>query len=103
MTSFAPRPAGCCSTALAPRCLAGLGLEALGNWAAAERRFPAKGQGSGAWQVAIVLLVILELFLAGRRLAYNQPTAPAAFDSMRTAPAHLLADQAATPASPSAS
>lgn len=38
------------------------------------------------------LLLLSELFLAGRQLAYNQPTAPAAYDSMRSATAHLLAD-----------
>jgi hypothetical protein len=44
------------------------------------------------WMVAVSILLVVELFVAGRRLAYNQPTAPAAFDSMRTAPAHILAD-----------
>ena len=46
------------------------------------------------WSAALVLVLILELFIAGRRLAYNQPTAPAAYDSLRTAPSHLLADTA---------
>jgi hypothetical protein len=46
----------------------------------------------GPWPPIIILLLVFELFLAGRRLAYNQPTAPTAFDSMRTAPSHLLAD-----------
>jgi hypothetical protein len=61
--------------------LAGIGLQAL-PWIR-------------AWQAraAIVVLLVLELFLAGQRLAYNHPTAPAAYDSMRTAPAHLLADE----------
>jgi hypothetical protein len=45
----------------------------------------------------LVLLLLAELFLAGRKLAYNQPTAPAAFDSMRSAPAHLLADPSDEP------
>jgi len=45
-----------------------------------------------------VLLVVLELLMAGRRLAYNNPTAPAAYDSLRTAPSHLLADAASSPA-----
>jgi hypothetical protein len=58
--------------------LAGVGLEAL------SRR--------KAWRYGIVLLLVLELFVASRKLAYNRPTAPAAFDSMRAAPAHLLAD-----------
>lgn len=65
--------------------LAGIGLEALPrlrSWKA---------------QAPIALLLVLEMFLAGQRLAYNNPTAPAAFDSMRTAPSHLLADDAAEP------
>jgi hypothetical protein len=44
------------------------------------------------WRLFVILLLVIELFIAGRKLAYNNPTAPAAFDSMRTAPAHLLAD-----------
>jgi hypothetical protein len=43
-------------------------------------------------QYAVFLLMVVELFVAGQKLAYNRPTAPAAFESMRTAPAHLLAD-----------
>ncbi len=42
-------------------------------------------------------LLAMELFVAGRQLAYNKPTAPAALDSMRTAPAHLLAEADTTP------
>ena len=59
--------------------LAGVGLEALPK--------------SRTWKGVVVLLLAVELFVAGRRLAYNNPTAPAAYDSMRTAPAHLLAQQ----------
>ena len=86
--------------------LAGIGLDALGRsrkrgTLAADAGIGAASAGtkeaSGRWQVAIALLVVVELFLAGRRLAYNEPTAPAAFDSLRTAPAHLLASQATTP------
>jgi hypothetical protein len=51
----------------------------------------------GKWAPLLLLLLIAELFLAGRKLAYNQPTAPAAYDSMRSAPAHLLADAASEP------
>ncbi len=65
--------------------LAGIGLEIL-------PRFE-----SGKVKAGITILLVLELFLAGRRLAYNNPTAPAAFDSMRSAPAHLLADDAGQP------
>jgi hypothetical protein len=58
--------------------LAGVGLEAL----RLRRR----------WQAGLLLLVLIELFLGSRRLAYNRPTAPAAYDSLRTAPSHLLAN-----------
>ncbi|MFN2185943.1 MAG: hypothetical protein ACK2UU_18325, partial [Anaerolineae bacterium] len=75
--------------------LAGIGLEMLpwpfrapasehpSRWAAVAR---------SAWKPALALLLVLELLVAGRQLAYSRPTAPAAFDSMRTAPSHLLAD-----------
>jgi len=53
---------------------------------------------SGQAQVArpvcclvIALIVVGELFAASRGLAYNHPTAPEAYSSLRTAPAHLLA------------
>jgi hypothetical protein len=49
------------------------------------------------WHLGIVLLVVLELILAGQPLAFNNPTAPTAFDSMRTAPSHLLADDSGEP------
>jgi hypothetical protein len=58
--------------------LAGIGLDATDRL--------------GRWRPAVILLLTVELFVAGQRLAYNDPTAPAAVDSMRTAPAHLLAD-----------
>jgi len=61
--------------------LAGIGMEVL-----------CRGKRGG---LLLTLFLVAELFLAGRKLAYNHPTAPAAFDSMRTAPAHLLAHQAA--------
>ena len=49
------------------------------------------------WRWGLVLLIVLELFIAGRGLEYNGPTAPAAYDSLRTAPAHLLADESDAP------
>ncbi len=73
--------------------LAGIGLHGL-----LERKpgsSPARSHR--LWSAGLVLLLALELFVAGRRLAYNHPTAPAAFDSMRTAPAHLLADESGEP------
>ena len=41
-------------------------------------------------QVALVLLVCAELFWASRGLAYNNPTAPQAYEFLRPAPAFLL-------------
>jgi hypothetical protein len=41
------------------------------------------------WVMAMI--VVGELFAASRGLAYNHPTAPEAYSSLRTAPAHLLA------------
>jgi hypothetical protein len=77
--------------------LAGIGLEVLSTAAktlGTQNDPPACRPGFRWFQPTIVVLLVFELFLAGRRLAYNQPTAPAAFDSMRTAPSHLLADAA---------
>jgi hypothetical protein len=50
-----------------------------------------------ALKPTILVLLILELFVAGQRLAYADPTASIAFDSMRTAPSHLLADSSSAP------
>jgi hypothetical protein len=79
--------------------LAGIGLETVGQilrGRGAPGFLNSAGSRVRLWQGAIVLLLVLELFVAGRRLAYNQPTAPAAFDSLRTAPSHLLADAASS-------
>ncbi|MFQ6015360.1 MAG: YfhO family protein [Anaerolineae bacterium] len=45
------------------------------------------------YRVLLGLVVVVELFLAGRHLAYNRPTAPEAYSSLRPAIAHLLADK----------
>jgi hypothetical protein len=42
-------------------------------------------------RLVVSLVVFGELFAASRGLAYNHPTAPEAYSSLRTAPAHLLA------------
>ncbi|HSR34828.1 MAG TPA: YfhO family protein [Anaerolineae bacterium] len=83
--------------------LSGIGLQEVAGWlsSSSDSRGSTDSKSATAGDtsrrarlgtLAIALLLLLELFLAGRRLAYNQPTAPAAFDSMRTAPSHLLAD-----------
>jgi hypothetical protein len=43
------------------------------------------------FRLALSLIAIGELYVASRGLAYNRPTAPEAYFSLRTAPAHLLA------------
>jgi len=43
------------------------------------------------WLPTCFALTCLELFIAGRALPYNHPTAPQALTSLRTAPAHILA------------
>jgi len=53
----------------------------------ASRRLP---EWSG--RLALALLVCAELFLASRGLAYNNPTAPQAYELLRPAPAFLLTD-----------
>jgi len=45
-----------------------------------------------AFHLVLALIVVGELFAASRGLAYNHPTAPEAYSSLRTAPAHLLAN-----------
>lgn len=49
--------------------------------------------GRPVFRLMVVLLIVGELFAASRGLPYNNPTAPEAFSSLRTAPAHLLTDQ----------
>jgi len=44
------------------------------------------------FRLVVALIVVGELFAASRGLAYNHPTAPGAYSSLRTAPAHLLSD-----------
>ncbi len=72
--------------------LAGIGLEVVAGQKGLLPRLSPFWRERGAVLI-LTLLLIGELFIAGRRLAYNNPTAPAAFDSLRTAPAHLLAHQ----------
>jgi hypothetical protein len=71
--------------------LASIGLDRI----ASARRF--RGRAGGYVTAGLLLLMLTELFVAGRRLAYNHPTAPAAYDSMRAATAHLLADSTSEP------
>jgi hypothetical protein len=88
--------------------LAGIGLEALGEVLKARATEKPRSSADFLNMIrpslltgAVVLLLVLELFVAGRRLAYNRPTAPAAYDSLRSAPSHLLADAASSsPGSP---
>jgi hypothetical protein len=54
---------------------------------------PARWGGRLVFRLMVALLIVGELFSASRGLAYNNPTAPEAFSSLRTAPAHLLTDR----------
>ena len=45
-----------------------------------------------ARKAVVAALLIAELFVASRGLAYDNPTAPEAYHFLRTAPAHLLTD-----------
>ena len=45
------------------------------------------------WRGLLILLVVLELFIAGQSLRYNQPTAPEAYLFLRPAIVQLLAAQ----------
>ncbi|NIO68826.1 MAG: hypothetical protein GTN71_07235, partial [Anaerolineae bacterium] len=49
--------------------------------------------GRPVFRLMVIVLIVGELFAASRGLAYNNPTAPEAFSSLRTAPAHLLTDR----------
>jgi hypothetical protein len=66
----------------------GLGVTALILWA---NGLSARADHWGP-KVALAGLLLTELFVASRGLAYNRVTAPEALTSLRTAPAHLLAD-----------
>jgi hypothetical protein len=50
-----------------------------------------KGHLTTFFRLVVALVVVGELFAASRGLAYNHPTAPEAYSSLRTAPAYLLA------------
>jgi hypothetical protein len=41
--------------------------------------------------IILIILLLTELFLSAQSVAYNQPTAPQAYSSLRNAPAYLLA------------
>jgi hypothetical protein len=84
--------------------LAGVGLEQAGRWL---DRQVARGvplpplpwkKMPGWWicpavQVVVVAIALAELWLAAQALPSQHPTAPEAYTSLRTAPAHLLAAQ----------
>lgn len=73
---------------------AGLGIVALAFWAGGLTLRLCSGGAArtGCWKLALAGLLLIELFAASRGLAYNRVTAPEALSSLRTAPAHLLAE-----------
>lgn len=69
--------------------LAGVGLERIRGWYTLRRYTPPRVIiGAGLTGLALV-----ELFVAAQSLPLAHPTAPEAFSSLRTAPAHILAAQ----------
>ncbi|MCR4408129.1 MAG: YfhO family protein [Anaerolineae bacterium] len=70
--------------------LSGVGMERIGESANRKSQI-ANRKWRRIWLPACFGLVCLELFVAGRALPYNHPTAPEALTSLRTAPAHILA------------
>jgi hypothetical protein len=72
--------------------LAGIGLQklldALSAWSPRARGHAVLVAGS------VAALAFLELLVAHRHLPLNHPTAPESFNTLRTAPAHLLSAQA---------
>ncbi len=73
---------------------AGLGIAALVLWASGLSAHPGR-----RWaRLALAGCLLTELFVASRSLAHNRATAPEALSSLRTAPAHLLADARFGPA-----
>jgi hypothetical protein len=70
--------------------LAAVGLERLQGWLG--RRLGDHGVRP-AIGVAAVAIVLAELFAASEALPFNHLTAPGAYTSLRTAPAHILAAQ----------
>jgi hypothetical protein len=67
---------------------AALGIAALVFWANGLTVHAARRE----CKIGLAGLLLAELFVASRGLAYNRATAPEALSSLRTAPAHLLAD-----------
>jgi hypothetical protein len=68
--------------------LAGIGMEQAENW----RTSASKSVISNLQSPILFMLVCAELFLASRRLPYNQPTAPEAYTFLRPSIAHLKTD-----------
>jgi hypothetical protein len=93
--------------------LAGVGSDRIGGWlegrishrtgkkaSELERRVSSVRWSPHYWSwvarsvaMVLLLLALVELFSAARSLPLNHPTAPEAFSSLRTAPAHILAAQ----------
>ncbi|MBN1935646.1 MAG: YfhO family protein [Anaerolineae bacterium] len=83
--------------------LSGVGLQRLWDRyaAAPPQSTPVGGKGRGGvlllTAMLIVALTVVELFIASEAMPLAHPTAPEAFSSLRTAPAHILAAQSQEP------
>lgn len=74
--------------------LAAVGLDRLGRWLQAHvLSSPTRRLGIPASQMLLVGITLLELLVAARALPLSHPTAPQAYTSLRTAPAHIMAAQ----------
>jgi hypothetical protein len=76
--------------------LSGLGLQQAMDWFRSHHAAAL----SSPWKKALpilgplsVAIAVVELYAAAQVLPFNHPTAPEAFSSLRTAPAHILAAQ----------
>ena len=73
--------------------LAGIGLQEVSGWL--ETRFgESRELGRKAVVAALLTIGLSELLAGAQALPLTHPTAPGAFASLRTAPAHILAAQA---------
>jgi hypothetical protein len=82
--------------AFAVSAIAGKGLERAGAWIRARTSAlspPPLRRASTIAQATAVVLALCELVLASQALPFSHPTAPQAFSSLRTAPAHIRAAQ----------
>ncbi len=77
--------------------LAGVGLERILPSQSPPQAGGKPRSGRGGLRVGVLVVALAELFWAAQSLPLAHPTAPEAFSSLRTAPAHILAAQSLEP------